>query len=203
MKISPKLLAGLIFVVGLMAIAYQVYELKRFHSEMWALKSHPATSTRQDKPASGLALAKLAKEHLMGSPAVQAAKPAAQAGVADPHLKLELVGTIRGGSADKDSALMQAKGKETKRYFVGERVEGGAVLDAVNEDSVILKRNGVLETLRYSNNESAPAPVQPVATNNASTAPPNPGAPVSTDKKPGDKAQAPLSLRERLRRQNK
>lgn len=185
-------------------IAYQVYELDKFRREMWAMKPNPVDTTQQGKPVSEMTLAQLAKRHLMGSPYAESAKPVTQGPIADTKLKLELVGTIRGGSDEKDSAFIRAQGKESKRYYVGEQIEGGALLDAVNEDAITLKRGGSLEILRYAKDQSA-APAPQVKTNNVPVKPvsapvKSAATPQDIDTSKNDKPQAPLSLRERLKR---
>ncbi len=138
-----------------MAIAYQVYQLNNFRLEIGRMKATPVDSDpEQTKQATRTNLAQLAKAHLMGNPKAEVVKPVAPQAAVDTNLKLELVGTIRDGAGGKDSALIQVKGKETKRYFVGETVEGGAILESVNEDVVSLKRGGALELLRYSKSQS-------------------------------------------------
>jgi len=204
MKLSPRMLAVLVFVGGLVVIAYQVYELDRFRREVWAMRPHPVDAVQPVKPANEMSLGQLTKQHLMGEPNVQPAKTAAQGPIVDTNLKLELVGTIRGGLDEKDSALIRAKGKDSKRYYVGEQIEGGALLDTVNEDAVILKRGGALETLRYTKDESAAAQPAQSVTNNAPVTPvsakPQPVSPPGKNATTSDKQQAPLSLKERLKR---
>jgi len=161
MNLSPKMLAVLVFLGGLVVIAYQVYELDKFRREMWAMKPLQVEPPKQIGSSNFIMLGGLAKEHLMGNPYPQPTKSAEQKPVVNTNLKLELVGTIRGaGTNEKDSALIRSKDKASKRYYVGEQIEGGAVLDSVNEDSIILKRGASLETLHYTKEGFATVPTQ-------------------------------------------
>jgi hypothetical protein len=184
-------------------IAYQVFELEKFHREVWAMKPNQLAPTKHIANTGFQSLGKLGKEHLMGNPLEQLAKPVTQGPVVDTTLKLELVGTIRGVAGDEsDSALIRSPGKETKRYHLGNTVEGGAVLHAVDSDFVLIKRGDKLETLRYSN-EGFSAVISPVKRSPKATQ--KSPAPVLDKAVDGaveaeSKQQAPLSWKERLKR---
>ena len=63
------------------------------------------------------------------------------------HLPLKLQGTIVNQKQAQNSiALIQFSGK-TKLYSVGDRLPGGAQIDRILQQRVILKRNGHLESL--------------------------------------------------------
>ena len=204
---TPKMVAVLAFVGGLLAMAYQVYQLNEFRVQTLFISRQQLYSPplEQNENAEKPGLAPVIKLHLMGVPqapqANQENKP-----IVDTNLKLELVGTIRGDFSGRDSAIIQAKGKEAKRYYVGEQVEGGAILDAVEEEAVMLRRGGAVEALRYSKTalDAAPAnnvaPVRPTP----ATRPPAQQArkvpPAQAPAAPGADQQTTTTLRERLRK---
>jgi general secretion pathway protein C len=64
------------------------------------------------------------------------------------RLNVKLVGILDNTDNNKDSALIESGGT-AKRYYIGENIAGGASLYSVQADSVVLKRNGSLEVLRY------------------------------------------------------
>lgn len=71
------------------------------------------------------------------------------------RLQLELKGAFTNTQADQASALIAAKGKSSKRYFVSDSLPGGAKLHSVAADSVTLDRGGNLEILRFPKAKSS------------------------------------------------
>lgn len=185
-----------------MVIAYQVYELDKFRREMWAMRPQRGEWVKPVGPSSAVMMGQLGKQNLMGRLKQSAPSGASRAVAVDTNLKLELMGTIRGSPDGRDSALIQAKGKETKRYYLGDQIEGGSILDAVNDDHVSIKRGGKLEVLRYSKAEQSSAAYQPVVvqdqqdTSNVA-AQPQPAAILSAEEEAAWKK--PNTARERLK----
>lgn len=221
------MLAALVFIGGLAAIAYQAYQLNEVRLGIRDLRPKEATDLPPDLPneetSKKSSLSSLRQLHLMGDPEASKSDPVLDAKNAiDTNLKLELVGTIRGSLGDRDSALIQVKGKETKRYYVGDQIEGGAQLESVSEDTVMLKRAGVLETLRYSKTEVGSANLANAANDVASPGvqskprvQPRQKKPAPTDEAPEQQNQQegtvtseevaprPVTLRERLKGKNR
>lgn len=115
--------------------------------------------------------------HLFGN-AVQKQAPKAVAAAA-PETKLNL--TLRGVFATGDDtalAIIAAGGNKEQFYKVGQSVSGGAKLNAVYADHVILERNARMETLKLPKAETTGGRgagltrTQPAATNNAAAATP-------------------------------
>lgn len=199
MKTSPKMLAAMVFMGGLVVIGYQAYELNRFRIEIRDMPVIKLAPLSNASTSPQMLLSPLSKQHLMGNPAQTALPPVVVKPAIDPNLKLELVGTIRGALESKDSALIQAKGKETKRYYVGDMVEGGAILQSVGEDVVTLQRGGAVESLGYVKN-AAPTPITPAAPVQPVVTAPQQGAANQTNVPQPNGNSGPLSLRERLKK---
>ena len=65
------------------------------------------------------------------------------------RLDLKLVGTFTHDSPKQASALIAENGKPSKRYYGGDTVAGSAELVGVTKHSVVLRRNGRDEVLRF------------------------------------------------------
>lgn len=86
--------------------------------------------------------------HLFGDAKKQ---PVVQQKVIDApetRLKLSLKGVFASSNPKQAMAIIAASKGEDKTYHIGDKVSGGALLHAVYDDRIILKRNGKLETLR-------------------------------------------------------
>ncbi len=124
-------------------------------------------------------------------------------------LALQLRGIVLADPASASSALIAPTGGQPVAYVVGQSVPGGATIEAIAFDKVLLRTNGRLERLdlpRISANGQAPAAAVP---------PPPPGAVPTTgpsdgsgsqplqafapgSSSPGAPAGGPLSLLDRL-----
>lgn len=198
---SPVFLAIALLLVTLVAVGYQAHGLNKVRLGKTVILSEPAKPAKKNDDASKLSsLAQLAKQHLMGDPN-KAPKKTTTEVVPIATLRLVLMGTIIKTEGGVSSAFIQAGNKETKRYNVGEPIEGGFVLNAVAADSVVLKRDDHLEVLKYPVNVAPAAPAQPVpvSATNPATRPPQPNMP-ATATQPNDANRA-KSLRERMRAQ--
>ncbi|MCC7516892.1 MAG: hypothetical protein IT470_06095 [Pseudomonadales bacterium] len=104
----------------------------------------------------GMGLEQVAGLHLFGE--VSSAPPVTEQPVtmAKTDLKLVLVGAMTNTDPKRASALIGVD-QQTRRFFVGDSVTNGVVLQEVHADSVVLKRNGVLETLSFPRVGDVPA----------------------------------------------
>ena len=95
--------------------------------------------------------AKISQLHLFGKFEVKTVAPPPKMDVAAaPETRLNL--KLRGVFSSKDKTIARAiisdpKGDDDS-YAIGDQVPGGAVLNDIMEDRVILERNGQLETLK-------------------------------------------------------
>lgn len=97
---------------------------------------------------SGIGLEQVAKLHLFGERAREPIVEPTTTEMPQTDLKFVLVGAMTNSDAAKASALITTD-KQTSRFFVGDAIATGVVLQEVRADAVVLKRNGKLETLSF------------------------------------------------------
>lgn len=146
--------ARLIPWLNVLITAMLAYSLAQFTWLLLAPGSEPAASAppaaapslRSTTPAAGLD--KVAALHLLGHSNAPQSQPQ-QAPISAPETRLNL--TLRGlvalESKDAALAIIAQSGGEERRYRVGEKVPGGALLYEIHADRVILERGGRFETL--------------------------------------------------------
>lgn len=106
---------------------------------------------------SGIGLEQVAKLHLFGEKVIAPVVEPVQTDIPQTNLKFVLVGAMTSSDATKASALITTD-KQTRRFFVGDSIASGVVLQEVHADAVVLKRSGKLETLSFPRaDESAPS----------------------------------------------
>ena len=109
-----------------------------------------AASSNSAQPVR-LNMRQLQQWHLFGK-AGEAPKPTRakrQENLVKTSLRLTLEGVFLADDPEKSSAIIAEQGKPGLFYRVSDRVPGNAVLDRVEEDQVVLDRNGRLEVLRF------------------------------------------------------
>ncbi len=91
----------------------------------------------------------LAKLHIFGEVARQSVRPQQIDKIDAPetHLKLQLIGVIFDRGTKDGFAIISESGKEQKTYHKGDKLPGNATLFAVEQERIILERNGRQETL--------------------------------------------------------
>jgi type II secretory pathway component PulC len=153
---SPKSLALVLFGIMVALMVYQTSEFYHIRSvdSASAGDSRYFAEIKKTIPQSSVVaptLEQLSIMHLMGDPN----KPVIQSidnseKITDTKLNFILMGIITNTRREKSSALIQDSNKQTtKRYFVGDALDGGIVVQAVDLDSVVLRHGEKLETLRY------------------------------------------------------
>lgn len=100
------------------------------------------------EPTSGIQLEQIATLHLFGDVAANIVVPPPPNELPKTDLKLILVGAMTDSDPQKASALIQAD-SQTRRFYVGDNIPGGAVLHEVLDDAVVLKRDSRYETLPF------------------------------------------------------
>lgn len=73
----------------------------------------------------------------------------ADAVVPETNLALQLLGTFSTGDDRLSGAVIAERGKDGELFRIGSAVPGGATLDKVEKDQVLLRRRGQLETLKF------------------------------------------------------
>ena len=159
---SPIFLAVALLLLTLAFVGYQAFELNKIRLGKALSVNEPQQRDQKKQNAAANSVpnfTQLATRDLMGDPKKAPKKPTTENVVPITALKLVLMGTIIKTEGGTSSALIQGNNKDTKRYYIGEMVEGGFTLTSVTVDSAILKRNDQLETLTYPLNAAASMPI--------------------------------------------
>ncbi len=69
--------------------------------------------------------------------------------IPETRLNLVLRGAIAGEGVQTSSAIIEEGGSSEQLYFIGESLPGGATLAQINNDHIVIKRNGMLEKLYF------------------------------------------------------
>lgn len=139
----------------------------------WYLVSGPTPAALTDaKPGvkagskAAFSVADITSHNLFGH-AKDAAAPAAY-DAPETRLKLTLEGVFEAETPEESAAIVSEQGKPGELFLVGGKMPGNAVLAEVHADRIVLRRNGVSETLRFSdqptmltanNHDEAPMPM--------------------------------------------
>lgn len=86
--------------------------------------------------------------HLFGTPDSKEQAPAAPIDAPETQLNLDLKGVLHSDDPEEARAIVAGSGQPERKYRIGDELPGGATLERVYKDRVILKRNGRYETLK-------------------------------------------------------
>jgi general secretion pathway protein C len=121
----------------------------------WYFVSGPTPlALADDKPKAGrigkppLSIAEITARNLFGQ-AHDVAAPAAF-DAPETHLRLTLEGVFQAEQPEESAAIVAEQNKPGELFLVGGKLPGNVTLTEVHADRIVLKRNGVLETLRFS-----------------------------------------------------
>ena len=85
------------------------------------------------------------------------------ADVKQSMLDLKVVGIMFATSEKASHVIILTAGGDEKTFFVGDSLPGGAVIKRITPDGVLIRRNGVLESLTLPKNAlTFDAPAQPL-----------------------------------------
>lgn len=155
-NIRPEALARLTLPINVLLIVLLAQDLARLSWILLPLpsispvtigESHhsPTSAANTNTPETDYGV--IADWHLFGR--IQAAKPEPPPVITAPETKLNLrlVGTFYTQNGGKARALIAEGSGEVRSYPVGAELPGGARLEQILRDRVVLSRNGQLETL--------------------------------------------------------
>lgn len=108
----------------------------------------------------GMGLEQVAGLHLFGDVSANVVAPPPPTDLPKTDLKLALVGAMTDSDPKKASALIQADG-QTRRFYIGDNIPGGAILHEVLSDSVVLQRDSRYETLFFPKAGDGAVPSRP------------------------------------------
>ncbi|HEX5418527.1 MAG TPA: type II secretion system protein GspC [Gammaproteobacteria bacterium] len=117
-----------------------------------------APPPQQGESAAGENLSALSDSHLFGKPPAAAPRPAPVVDAPETTLSLTLTGLVARSNPAKGLAIISSARNQQKNYAVGQSIVGGggATLQSVYTDRVILNRNGRLETLHLPKELASP-----------------------------------------------
>lgn len=102
-----------------------------------------------------LDLAAIIALNMMGGAAASAASAATTEAIPDTRLDLQLHGIFASNGERLAGAVIAQAGGESGFYRIGDEIADDVTLHAVAGDSVVLRRGGALETLRYPEKSAA------------------------------------------------
>lgn len=114
----------------------------RWRFQLPAMPSELVTSKSVPPPPAVIPLEKLAQLHLFGQNIEQDINA-----LPETTLQLTLKGIYSDPNQQQGSAIITVPGKADAVYLIGDTLPGGAILQDIYEDRVILKRAGQLEVL--------------------------------------------------------
>ncbi len=120
------------------------------------------STSAKTKPASQINLRELS---LFGRASKQATVPKSH-DAPETKLNLELHGVFLSDAAKKSAAIIGQKNKGGELYQIGDTISGGAVLEAVYEDHILIRRGARLEKLMFSEDAMTSSASSTVATRN-------------------------------------
>lgn len=148
------LATGLLMLVCSAPLAYSLYHDVRVARAMPG-NNNPAPAA--SSPAAAISVDALAGTHFFGAPpAAQLAQHTQSSHAPETRMSLQLHGVIGSSIAEEGRALIAERGKSAKYYGVNDPLPGGAVVDSIGTNQVMLKRNGRLETLSFPKPASHP-----------------------------------------------
>ena len=99
---------------------------------------------------------RLSGRHFFGEPSTDSETIVAEE-LPETELQLTLRGAFQALHKEKAGAIIEDDAQNSSHYVIGDTLPGDATLKAVNANSVVLSRNGVLETLYFPEDETPAA----------------------------------------------
>lgn len=116
---------------------------------------------------------RLANLHLFGQ--VERARPTAPVDAPDTRLNLTLRGILFNPNAEFARAIIASPNQPDDLYRVGDEIPGGATIEQIHPDRVILQRGGNFETLRLPEERLTTSPTSAPALAQANPSLPSAG----------------------------
>ncbi len=156
--LQPELLARLASAINLILLLVVAYSLAQL---TWTLipqveqiqlispQGMGRQATKASVPETASGMQDIARWHLFGrADAVAALPKPRQEQVPETTLKLELRGILASDDEGVARAIIAEPSRKENAYSIGSRLPGGASLNEIHVDHIVLSRNGRLETLR-------------------------------------------------------
>ncbi len=158
---SPKVLL-LALCAGLLLLGLQGYSDRRIlvGGQDLSVGQVEANGSAQGETPD---LAAIIALNMMGGATASAASAAATEAIPDTRLDLQLHGIFASSGERLAGAVIAQAGGDSGFYRIGDEIADDVILHAVAADSVVLRRGGALETLRYPEKTEAAATTPRVA----------------------------------------
>lgn len=199
---KPRLTVG---AVALLAIACTVHLGNGLYQDIATARSQPVLSSMDQARLSTssrsqtASIEALVAGHWFGTgKSTDAPQMTNQENVPETRLNLELHGVIGSTIAEEGRALIAEKGKGAKYYGVDDELPGGASINSVGTEQVILSRNGMLETLSFPKPQNRVGSTS-VATRNNPAYLPVPESTQALSQQQPSQEQRTASLKDRLK----
>lgn len=150
----PWILTVVLIVVLCFRVAELTWRVVPFSEMEEAIPPElPASSAQIAKP---VVQASISQSNLFGRVEIAVApKAEEQVVVPETRLNLTLLGVIASSAAGTAKAIISDASGNEEYYSIGMQVPGGASLEEIHSDYVMLKRNNRMEILRLPTDESA------------------------------------------------
>ncbi len=146
------MLAALLIAVICFRVAQLTWRVVPFTVTEEIIPDEPTIST--SKIAKPLVEVSLGQSNLFGRVEVTAPIVEEQVVVPETRLNLTLLGVIASSTVGTAKAIISDASGNEEYYSIGMQVPGGASLEEIHSDYVMLKRNNRLEILRLPSDES-------------------------------------------------
>lgn len=165
-------------------LALPVWYGLRYWQWQQSLQAEPQAAPAQaaEKPREG---PKPYREKLLGLFGKAEQEVPVAAPVKESTLSLKLLASYVAAEGARSAAVIAGDGKKDKLHYQGDKILPGVELVAVQARRVLIKRNGVLESVSLDEGQKAPAQArapEPTVASNPSQVPPARVEPISREK---------------------
>lgn len=153
-RLAPQALGVALLVMAAWQAAALTWSAIRLATDKPALPPPAKLDIAVPEGSDRLSIDAVASMHLFGvAESTPATLQAAAANAPETRLNLKLRGILAADEAALSRAIISS-GNQDKVYAVGDTLPGGAAVEAVLADKVLLRRAGRLETLRLPRNDA-------------------------------------------------
>jgi len=137
--------------VSMLLVVLLAYALSQLTWQLWPVPGQdlpPPAAATSAAQAARTDYRQIANLHLFGRSAQESVRTAAPVEAPDTRLNLTLRGILFNTELGLTRAIIAAPGRDDETYQAGAQLPGGAIIDQIYADRVMLLRNGQYEMLR-------------------------------------------------------
>lgn len=137
-------------VVSMLLVVLLAHALSQLTWQLWPVPGQglPPPAVTASATQTGADYRQISSLHLFGRSVQEPARTAAPVEAPDTRLNLTLRGILFNTESGLTRAIIAAPGRDDEPYQVGAQLPGGATIDQIYADRVMLLRNGQYEMLR-------------------------------------------------------